>query len=362
MSDLNKEALAIWESLKPAVDKEIERKTAGTVQRRKVVVSTTPSSLTGLVGVQEPFGVEFFVPYRTEVAAATVGDPVWIEFAYGANNAVAIGMASLVDTGTQTFDDVTITGTLDITPRRCYADTLSSAGWYRIMTFANSNATYNQGATGFEVDFHIGRRRTNSREEIHDIKMLCVYDGVKFVNETSAVFDTAYFRIDKIRYTYSSTNGYVDVHIIAECPRIRADFDVHCEPGFMSSFTSNDFVAVADSPAGETVLTTYNFAANTEQYSSGTSSGVQYVIHRSGKLVELRIESAGGKSCTQGQYTTVYSLPDWAKPHDTVYTAVDTYGGNNVICCMITNGNVQIYPVNSSTAYFRFTVTYFVTL
>ena len=87
MPDLNKEALAIWNSIKPMIDKEIDSRTRGMVQRRKAIVTTAPSSATKTVGVTEPFGNEYFVPFLSSVADAGIGEAVWVEFMYGASNA-----------------------------------------------------------------------------------------------------------------------------------------------------------------------------------------------------------------------------------------------------------------------------------
>ena len=110
MPDFNSEALAIWNALKPMIDKEIDRRTTGVVQRRKVVVSTAPSLVTGVIGVTEPFGPEIFVPFTNAVSTATVGDPVWIEFAYNATNAVAIGMGSLDEKDQNISGSLTVNG------------------------------------------------------------------------------------------------------------------------------------------------------------------------------------------------------------------------------------------------------------
>lgn len=247
---------------------------------------------------------------------------------------------------------------------QCYADTLSSAGWYRIMTFANDNSTYDQGATGIEVDFHIGRRRTNAREEIHNIKMLCLYDSVKFVDETSAVFDTSYFRIDKIRYTYSSTNGYVDVHIIAECPRIRADFEVHCEPYFSSYFTSNNFTAVADSPSGETVLTTHNFQSNNALWQSATITPTLFNLAGSITLNGNTIWYKSDKSVLQ--FSTIatiditsrtganggfkFNLPfAYNGPTNNVVVGTQSKFSNEFVYIAVTNGSSEVIVKTTET-------------
>lgn len=81
---LNKEALDIWNALKPMIDKEIENKTRSMVQRRKVKVTTAPDG--SVVGVTEAFGPEVFVPYVSSMSNVQVGDVVWMEFMYGASN------------------------------------------------------------------------------------------------------------------------------------------------------------------------------------------------------------------------------------------------------------------------------------
>lgn len=84
MPNLNKDALEIWNALRPMIDKEIERRTNGMVQRRKAKVTTAPAN--SLIGVTEAFGHEIFVPYVSSMANAQVGDVVWVEFMYGATN------------------------------------------------------------------------------------------------------------------------------------------------------------------------------------------------------------------------------------------------------------------------------------
>lgn len=356
MSDLNKEALDVWGALKPMIDQEISSRTQGMVQRRKAKVTTAPSLATNTIGVTEAFGDEMFLPFVSNMISAKVGDFVWIEWMYGATNAFVSSFAAVDD------KNLTVAGTLDVVQRRCYA-TLSSAGWYRVLTYTGASDARALGGNGDIYDFSITRKRDYGNNEVHKITLLNPYNVFKFVDESSA--SNGHF-VTKIRVTSNSTTHTKCVDIYYDSTRVNpvtVDFILHSNPDTQGNCVASGLTAVADSPSGETVVTEYTFAANTKQYSSGTQSGVGYVIHRNGNLVLLRIESAGGKSCAQGQYTTVYTLPDWAKPYDTVYTAVDTYGGNNVICGMITyDGNVQIYPVNSTTGYYRFTVTYFVTL
>lgn len=255
-------------------------------------------------------------------------------------------------------------GVVDVVPRRCFrgADFVAGNGWKRAMDINFGSADNSKFAAGAIIDICIGSTYVDTNNMVRKITLNGIYNNVTFDDEHSKSNNLNL--IDKIRYTRdSSNNGHIDIHYnYSSRSYLWVTFNVHTFADLQDEYVASNLTAVADNP-DETVVTEYTFAANTKQYSSGTASGVGYVIHRNGNLVLLRIESAGGKSCAQGQYTTVYTLPDWAKPHDTVYTAVDTYGGNNVICGMITyDGNVQIYPVNSTTGYYRFTVTYFVTL
>lgn len=155
--------------------------------------------------------------------------------------------------------DAEFHGTVDVTQRRCSASP-SSAGWYRVMKFTYANSAYVRGAMGAEIVFHITRRRSNAGEEAHEVKLLCNYDGVSFMDEVSKSFP-GYKRIDKIRYTYvASTCAYVDIHCSDACPNTTVDFEVYVDKDRRSFYTAESLQSVADAPTGETVLATYSFA------------------------------------------------------------------------------------------------------
>lgn len=139
---------------------------------------------------------------------------------------------------------------------------LSSAGWYRVLTFTNTNAAYQRGATGAEVVFHITRRRISSGEESHEIKMLCTYDDVGFLGELSKTFSGTQ-KIDKIRYTYDADGAHVDIHVNDASPAVCVSFEIYCEPDRRSMYTAASLESVADAPAGETVLITHEFSVTT---------------------------------------------------------------------------------------------------
>lgn len=253
MPDLNSDALGIWEHLKPAIDKEIEQKTRGMVQRRKMKVTTAPSIATGKIGVTEAFGTtEMAIPFATNLISATVGDMVWVEFMYGATNAFASMFASADEKDWDVAGDLTVHGVLDVTQRRCYG-TLSSAGWYRVCEL--------QYTSGSILDLSIGINSTLAR------KITLMFPSValaKFVDETSV--STANNVFDKIRFTGiggSTQKCYVDLHYTASSA---TNVSVFWTPtgNWTNSCVSKNLQSVADSPSGETELTRYTFAANTE--------------------------------------------------------------------------------------------------
>ena len=379
MADVNKEAVEFWNSLKPMIDEEIKTQTRGMVQRRKMKVTTAPSLNTNKIGVTEPFGTEMLIPFTTNLISATVGDVVWVEFMYGLTNAFASMFASADEkdwdvagnlsvignagiggnlgvSGATSLQNTTVNGVLDITTRRCYA-TLSSEGWYRVCKIASIG----RGDYSFAIDLNICRQFYYANNEQHGIKLIANWDSYSFVNENSKSNTQV---ITKVRYTRDGNgNGYIDIYYdFSNANIVYCEFAAH---GFYPErYTIESLQSVADSPSGETVLPEheYTFAANTVNYSDTTTSGVRTIVDRNGKLVTVTVESAGGISCAQGQYTTVATLPSWAYPRGTVYPCVDAYGGNNIFAAQITTGgNVELYPVLSNTSYYRLTCTYVTT-
>lgn len=344
MSDLNKEALDVWGALKPMIDQEISSRTQGMVQRRKAKVTTTPSLTTNTIGVTEAFGQEIFLPFVSNMVSAKVGDFVWIEWMYGATNAFVSSFAAVDD------KNLTVAGTLDVVPRRCYA-TLSSARWYRVCKTAD--------VLGTIIDFSIGRPYGSAPAEAHRISFYVVGGGKSaFLNETS---DTNTLFVDKIRCTYGGGFMYFDVHYNSSASNeVLVYFDVYGKGQANGTSVSMGLTSVADSPSGETVLMEYSFTANTYYHNDSVTDGVRHIVDRRGDLVTVTIESAGaGINCPVGQYTTVYTLPSDLAPSGSVYTVVDPYGGNNIIGGIIdTSARIQLYPVLSSTSYYRFTLTY----
>ena len=157
------------------------------------------------------------------------------------------GTFGSINTGNATVD-----GVLDVTQRRCYA-TLSSAGWYRVLKTADVSGTI--------IDLYIGRPYGSNAAETHKISLyLCGSGKSAFIGETS---DANVLCVDKIRLTSGGGFAYVDIHYnTSSSNEVLVYFDVYGKGQANGTSVSMDLTSVADSPSGETVLTTYEFAAN----------------------------------------------------------------------------------------------------
>lgn len=243
---------------------------AGTISSGKASVTLTSNCYT----VAGRFSLTIFVTSDSQKVAV---------YSAVGNVAVTDGVSSgtvpplvtdNIQTGSMTASgDVTVNGVLDVTSRRCYA-ALSSAGWYRVMKMTGSNTGEAAGAGGFVVDFNIVRNVDTANNEAHKISLMATWNNVKFVNEQS-VSNT--LGITKIRTTNIGSNLYVDVYYgLSTQNTVTVAFDVTCRGGDQSKFNSQPFTSIAASPSGETVLTEYTFAANSESgrsFYAGSFSG-----------------------------------------------------------------------------------------
>lgn len=282
----------------------------------------------------------------------TVLVPPIVGFAVGLNNDRARFGGPVEKAGLQVDWDAEFNGVVDVTQRRCSA-TLSSAGWYRVCKIA----TIGRGDYSFAIDLNICRQFYYANNEQHGIRLIVNWDSYSFVNENSKSNTQI---IKKVRYTRDGNgNGYIDIYYdFSNENNVYAEISVHGVSPEL--YVTESLQSVAASPSGETVLTEFSFAANTYYHDDNTTSGVRHIVDRRGDIVTVTIESAGsGINCPAGQYTTVYTLPSELAPSGSVYTVVDPYGGNNIIGGIIgTSGTIQLYPVLSSTSYYRFTLTY----
>lgn len=356
MPDLNRESLEIWNSLKPMVDEEIKSQTRGAVQRRKAKVTTAPSLSTNKIGVTEPYCAEIFIPFVSNLISATVGDYVWIEFAYGATNAYASMFASsdhkdeTVAGNLYVMGNVNVGGVLDVTNRRTNAVSLSELGWHRAINIATSW----RGAMSFAVDICIGRVYNSTNNEIHRITLLVNWDSFAFVNETSKSNTNI---ISAIRYTHDSNNGYIDIQYSSLSENdVYVDFAVHCHPTIMANFTAQSLQLVAASPSGETVLTTYPFTANTNDYEDATkdanfsASTFTLTGYRRGDIIIYRW-NINVPALTAATYYNMGTFSNIVLPNDRSITWAGQGTGQYLINFQ-PSGLVRIYSNSATSAQF----------
>lgn len=163
------------------------------------------------------------------------------------------------------FNDLSVNGTLDVTPRRCYA-TLSSPGWYRVCAIRYTFYGEAIGAAGGILRFAITDSYASYPNDAHTIDLLIAHNKVTFVNEASAA--NGYPEVDKIRYTFTEASpyyGYVDIHYLGRggTTYIGISFDYKgIALNRQANVVAQNLQSVAASPSGETVLTEYTFAGN----------------------------------------------------------------------------------------------------
>ena len=172
-------------------------------------------------------------------------------------------------TGNASSNNMTVDGVLTVTNRIADA-ALSSAGWYRALTFAGTDQYDPLGLTGALMLFNIERYGNTGSNGNHQIDLSWAYNHREFVNEFSNGADVL---VDKIRATTKGNEFYVDIHFAGtSAHRITVDFDV--KSFRRSLFTTNGLAAVADSPSGETIVTTYTFGTSGaffgDLYTNGT--------------------------------------------------------------------------------------------
>lgn len=151
-------------------------------------------------------------------------------------------------------------GVLDVVDRRCY-DTLSSAGWYRVMDVKAASANASKFSVATIVDINIGTEYWANNNGTHKISLHGVFNNVAFLGEESK---SNYMLVSKIRYTYdSSGNGHIDIYYTGTSGNpVWCTFTVHAPYSYQHWFVANHFSGVGPSPANETVLAEHTFIAN----------------------------------------------------------------------------------------------------
>lgn len=158
--------------------------------------------------------------------------------------------------------DAQFDGVVDVVNRRVSAS-LSSAGWYRAFSYNAGSATGAKFATSAIIDFSIGSVYNNANNMAHFVRMIGIYNYVRFADESS-YGNTTTPLIDKIRYTYDSNGiGHVDVHYSGSSANtVYVNFDVNTNPLNALLFVSESLQPVDDAPTGETIMESYVFVQN----------------------------------------------------------------------------------------------------
>lgn len=158
--------------------------------------------------------------------------------------------------------NVTVGGVLDVTRRRASAS-LSSAGWYRVLTFNGSSDNDANGGAGSQIDFTIVRDNGDNRPENHNIRFHLIAGVIKFDSEQST---SNAMCIDKIRYCRNGSQGYVDIHYLYSTQNnVFVSFTVCDDYARQYRYVATNFTPAATSPVSpEMVVTEYSFVANTD--------------------------------------------------------------------------------------------------
>lgn len=230
----------------------------------------------------------------------TVLVPPIVGFAVGLNNDRARFGGPCEKAGLQVDWDAEFNGVVDVVPRRCYAQlptSGNSAGWYRVLTLSGDSNDRPLGSPSFVIDITIVRQFGGSNNELHKVSLLAVYNSIAFADETSKS-NTAV--VDKIRYMRNGKYGYIDIHYDTSTSNaVAVHFDVKTYPLFDYQFVATTPTAVADSPSGETVLTTHNFVSNNSPVGVTNSSNL---------LTSGTIASSGSMSYTATVPCWVYLM------------------------------------------------------
>ena len=276
----------------------------------------------------------------------TVLVPPIVGFAVGLNNDRARFGGPVEKAGLQVDWDAEFNGVLDVTPRRCSAS-LSSAGWYRVIIVNNQGSAERSWVANIDIT----STYNNTNNAVHSIKLLACYYSFAFVDETSK---SNAISVDKIRYVKNdndSTVGYVDVHYnVSASNGVSVMFSVKTEADRQQYFTASNFTSVAPSPSGETVLTEYTFAVNTE--AAGTVVGAsgftpdEIDVKRSGRVVYVHffVQNTSIPANTPTTIATISGVPAPSKYVRWLASGgAQAYDANTPVYAILgPNGNIAV--------------------
>lgn len=226
---------------------------------------------------------------------------------------------------------------------------VNAIGWIRVANVPNV-----QGTT---VNFEIVRKGDVAPAETHHISMRNTQYGITFIDETS-VSDDMY--ITHIRY---SNAGYVDIYMDQNYD---SDIGVLIQAiGPTEADTAKikivPFTGVSATPAGETILTSYNFRTNTDLGGANVDKDASF----GGTFYRFRVYSYPGNhfgfisfnialpALTENTETTMANIPLERRPTvaSTTFTLIGQ-GGSIYNLNLYPNGDVTITAVAAAGAQF----------
>lgn len=243
---------------------------------------------------------------------------------------------------------------------RFVSATLSSAGWYRVLTITGTDDEI-LGIDGFVIDINIMRSSVGSAGEVHSIKLSTSYNNFVFYDEAS---NARSLGISKIRWTSSSAGGHIDIYYTkTTSDTVAVDFTVHILESKKQLFNAESLQAVADTPSGETVRATYDFAGNTSgnvtsSYSITKSTGRLLTLdsaYRYGKVVHMQITAASSSTASEGSNIATGTL-NGAKPSVRVMNAA--YYDNRIAIIMINTDGAITVRLSKGSMESSYTVTF----
>lgn len=288
--------------------------------------------------------------FSTITRATTLSTtPSVISFKAGGKGA-AFGKAAEQD-GLDVEWDATFRGVVDVVQRRNDYTTLSSPGWYRIISY-HSTANNVNGGRAFILDLNILRSYNNTNNEVHSVRLFANYNNLKFTGEESL---SNALGITKVRYNVAGEYGYIDIYYsLSTNNGVSIDYAVHTNGiDEQALFTIAKLEAVADAPSGETVKASHNFSANTNGDISSliTFNNATYSkAVRSGNIVNISFQ---GNSRTWAESEYLCTLPSSLAP-SIVHWPVGYLNGSPVELRIDTVG-IQIWiqpPTSTGRLYF----------
>lgn len=263
--------------------------------------------------------------------------------------------SKLDTTGGTITGNLTVKGTFTAEDSVAFVQT-DASGWLRAIQAPNVQGTY--------IEIEIVRKGATTPGEVH--KIVFSNNSTPYFQDEVSKSDLLY--VDKIRY---SDGGYIDIHMDQT---YQADIGVKIKaiaPTKQDADnikTRQTITFVADAPSGETIMTTYNFAADTNGDVTSACSITKYTgslltlesVYRDGKVIHIQITAASSSNTSEGSNLATGSIIGPAAPAAKVLCAA-YYGEKIAILSIAPNRDIVVRLVKGSvdsTNTFTFGFTY----